>query len=257
MTLRFASLGSGSEGNALLVAVGKTCVLMDCGFGLQDSIMRLARLGVEPEQLSGIVVTHEHGDHIGGVAKLARKFNLPVWLTHGTLRSTPKAFANIEYVHEIDPHQTFSICDMHVTPYLVPHDAAEPVQFVFSDGARRLGVLTDTGSSTPHIEQMLNGCHALVLECNHDSNMLMGGEYPASLKQRVGGRFGHLNNQESAGLLAKLDVSALQHLVAAHLSRKNNTPELAVCALSSAIGCTQSWVGVASQEHGFAWREIS
>ncbi len=257
MTLQFASLGSGSEGNALLVAVGKTHVLMDCGFGLQDSIVRLARLGVEPEQLSGIVVTHEHGDHIGGVAKLARKFNLPVWLTHGTLRSTPKAFANIEQVHEIDPHQAFSIGDMQVTPYLVPHDAAEPVQFVFSDGARRLGVLTDAGSSTPHIEQTLSGCHALVLECNHDSSMLMGGEYPASLKQRVGGRFGHLNNQESADLLSKLEVRELQHLVAAHLSRKNNTPELAVNALSSAIGCTPSWVGVASQEHGFAWREIS
>ncbi|NOU00153.1 MAG: MBL fold metallo-hydrolase [Gallionella sp.] len=254
--MRFASLGSGSEGNALLVAMGKTQVLMDCGFGLQDTITRLARLKVEPDQLNGIVVTHEHGDHIGGVAKLARKFNLPVWLTHGTLRSTPKAFANIEYVHEIDPHQVFAIGDLQITPYLVPHDAAEPVQFVFSDGARRLGVLTDAGGSTPHIEQTLSGCHALVLECNHDSDMLMRGEYSASLKQRVGGRFGHLSNHASAELLAKLDVSALQHLVTAHLSRKNNTPELAVLALSRAIGCAESWVGVASQEQGFAWREI-
>jgi phosphoribosyl 1,2-cyclic phosphodiesterase len=257
MIMRFASLGSGSEGNALLVSVGKTQVLMDCGFGLQDTISRLARLGVSPDQLSGIVVTHEHGDHIGGVARLARKFNLSVWLTHGTLRSTPKAFANIEQVHEIDPHQVFFIGDMHVTPYLVPHDAAEPVQFVFSDGARRLGVLTDTGGSTPHIEQMLSGCHALVLECNHDSDMLMNGDYPVSLKQRVGGRFGHLNNRESADLLAKLDVSVLQHLVAAHLSRKNNTPELAVRALSGAVGCEENWVGVATQQEGFAWREIT
>ncbi len=256
MTMQFASLGSGSEGNALLVAVGKTQVLMDCGFGLQDTITRLARLNVEPEQLSGIVVTHEHGDHIGGVAKLARKFNLPVWLTHGTLRSTPKAFANIEYVHEIDPHQVFSIGDLQITPYLVPHDAAEPVQFVFSDGARRLGVLTDTGGSTPYIERVLSGCHALVLECNHDNDMLMGGEYPMSLKQRVGGRFGHLNNQESADLLAKLDISLLQHLVAAHLSRKNNTPALVARVLSGAIGCEESWVGVATQETGFSWREI-
>lgn len=256
MTVRFASLGSGSEGNALLVAVNRTQVLMDCGFGLQDTIVRLARLGVEPEQLSGIVVTHEHGDHIGGVARLARKFNLPVWLTHGTLRSTPKAFSGIDHIHEIDPHQGFPIDDLDVTPYLVPHDAAEPVQFVFSDGVRRLGVLTDAGSSTPHIEQMLSGCHALVLECNHDSDMLMQGEYPMSLKQRVGGRFGHLNNQESADLLAKLDISLLQHLVAAHLSRKNNTPELAVRALCNALNCDESWVGVATQEEGFAWREI-
>jgi phosphoribosyl 1,2-cyclic phosphodiesterase len=254
--MRFASLGSGSEGNALLVAAHQTQVLMDCGFGLQDTIARLARLGVSPEQLSGIVVTHEHGDHISGVARLARKFNLPVWLTHGTLRSQPQAFADTVQVREINPHLSFLIGGIEIIPYPVPHDAAEPVQFVFSDGARRLGVLTDTGCSTAHIEQMLSGCHALVLECNHDIGMLMNGDYPPSLKQRVGGRFGHLNNQESAGILAKLDVSKLQHLIAAHLSRKNNTPELAVRALCGAIGCEESWVGVATQEQGFPWREI-
>ncbi|HEY4697824.1 MAG TPA: MBL fold metallo-hydrolase [Gallionella sp.] len=255
--MRFASLGSGSEGNALLAAAGRTLVLMDCGFGLQDTISRLARLGVTPEQLSGIVVTHEHGDHIGGVARLARKFNLPVWLTHSTLYSQAKVFAGIAQLNEVDPHQAFAIGDIEVTPYPVPHDAAEPVQFVFSDGARRLAVLTDTGCSTAHIEQTLSGCDALVLECNHDSDMLMKGDYPLSLKQRVGGRLGHLNNQEAAGILAKLDASNLQHLIAAHLSRKNNTPELAVRALSVAAACEESWVGVATQEDGFAWREIA
>jgi phosphoribosyl 1,2-cyclic phosphodiesterase len=275
MSMRFSSLGSGSEGNALLVAVGQTQVLMDCGFGLHDTLSRLARLGVSPEQLSGIVVTHEHGDHISGVARLARKYNLPVWLTHGTLRSTEnicpagartnvfrstrqaKDFAGIANIHEIDPQLAFVIGDIEIIPYPVPHDAAEPVQFVFSDGARRLGVLTDTGCSTAHIEQMLSGCHALVLECNHDIEMLMNGDYPYSLKQRVGGRFGHLNNQESAGILARLDVSRLQHLIAAHLSRRNNTPELAVRALSVAAMCEESWVGVATQEDGFDWREIT
>jgi len=257
MSMRFASLGSGSEGNALLAAAGRTLVLMDCGFGLQDTISRLARLGVTPEQLSGIVVTHEHGDHIGGVARLARKFNLPVWLTHSTLYSQAKVFAGIAQLNEVDPHQAFAIGDIEVTPYPVPHDAAEPVQFVFSDGARRLAVLTDTGCSTAHIEQTLSGCDALVLECNHDSDMLMKGDYPLSLKQRVGGRLGHLNNQEAAGILAKLDASNLQHLIAAHLSRKNNTPELAVRALSVAAACEESWVGVATQEDGFAWREIA
>jgi len=266
MAMRFASLGSGSEGNALLVASGaksycpgarQTRVLMDCGFGLQDTVSRLARLGVSPGQLSGIVVTHEHGDHISGVARLARKYNLPVWLTHGTLRSQTKAFSGIADIREIDPHLAFAIGDLEIIPYPVPHDAAEPVQFVFSDGARRLGVLTDTGCSTAHIEQTLSGCHALVLECNHDTEMLMNGDYPYSLKQRVGGRFGHLNNQESAGILARLDVSRLQHLIAAHLSRKNNTPALAVRALSVAAMCEESWVGVATQEDGFAWREIT
>jgi len=255
--VRFASLGSGSEGNALLVAAGQTLVLMDCGFGLRDSILRLARLGVSPEKLSGIVVTHEHGDHLGGVARLARKFDLPVWLTHGTLRSQLPAFADTIRIHEIDPHQVFAIGDIQIHPYPVPHDAAEPVQFVFSDGARRLGVLTDTGSGTPHIEMTLNGCHALVLECNHDSDMLMNGDYPYRLKQRVSGRFGHLNNHDAADLLSRLDAGKLQHLVAAHLSRKNNTAALAVQALCSALGCEAGWVGVATQETGFAWREIT
>lgn len=263
--MRFASLGSGSEGNALLVTAGakiacpdsrQTRVLMDCGFGLKDTISRLARLGVSAEQLDGIVVTHEHGDHIGGVARLARKFNLPVWLTHGTLRSRPKAFAGIAHLHEIDPHQAFAIGDVEIIPYPVPHDAAEPVQFVFNDGARRLGVLTDTGSGTAHIEAMLNGCHALVLECNHDNDMLMNGDYPYSLKQRVGGRFGHLNNREAAGILGRLDASRLQHLIAAHLSRKNNTALLAVQALCGALNCEAGWVGVATQDEGFGWREI-
>ena len=254
--MKFASLGSGSEGNALLVAVGQTRVLMDCGFGLQDTLLRLARLDVSAERLSGIVVTHEHGDHIGGVARLARKFNLPVWLTHGTLRSQHETFGGIDHLHEIDPHQAFAIGEIEITPYPVPHDAAEPVQFVFNDGARRLGILTDTGCSTAYIEQTLSGCHALVLECNHDSGMLMNGDYPSSLKRRVGGRFGHLNNQDAAGILGRLDTNRLQHLVAAHLSRKNNTATLAVRALSCALNCEENWVGVATQEEGFAWREI-
>lgn len=254
--MRFASLGSGSEGNGLLVEVAESRVLMDCGFGLQDAVVRLGRLGITPEQLSGIVVTHEHGDHIAGVAKLARRYGLAVWLTHGTLRAQAKAFANITRLHEIDAHTSFVIDAIQIQPYPVPHDAAEPVQYVFSDGARRLGVLTDVGCSTPHIEATLSGCDALVLECNHDSELLAQGDYPYSLKQRVGGRYGHLNNEQSAQILAKLDVSRLQHLVAAHLSLKNNTPELAAAALSTVLGCAHEWVGVATQQTGFAWREI-
>ena len=230
--MKFASLGSGSEGNALLVAVGRTLVLMDCGFGLKDTLARLARLNVCAEQLSGIVVTHEHGDHCNGVARLARKFKLPVWLTHGTLHSRHQTFADIPRFHEIDPHQSFAIGDIEITPYPVPHDAAEPVQFVFNDGAHRLGVLTDAGCGTAHMEQILNGCHALVLECNHDTDMLMNGDYPYSLKQRVGGRSGHLNNQDAAGILAAQ-------------------------ALNRALNCEAGWVEIATQEEGFCWREIS
>ena len=254
--MKFSSLGSGSKGNALLIAIGQTHVLMDCGFGLKESIARLARLGVMPEQLDGIVVTHEHGDHIGGVARLARKFDLPVWITHGTLRSQQKMFSNVSQINEIAPQHVFSIGDIEITPYPVPHDAVEPVQYVFSDGARKLGVLTDTGCGTPHIEEMLSGCHALVLECNHDIDMLMSSAYPYSLKQRVSGRYGHLSNQEAADILSKLNVDKLQHLIAAHLSQENNTPQLAVQALCDAMDCTQDWVSVASQDEGFGWREI-
>lgn len=258
-------MGSGSEGNALLVGSARkgACsgarqryVLLDCGFGLKDSVARMARLGVTPEQLDGIVVTHEHGDHVGGVARLACKYKLPVWLTHGTLRSRPGVFEGVELLHEIDSDQMFSIGDLCIQPYPVPHDALEPVQYVFSDGARRLGVLTDAGRSTPHIEAMLSGCDALVLECNHDAAMLMSGDYPYSLKQRVGGRLGHLNNSDAAGILAKLDTSRLQHLIAAHLSAKNNSAELAVKALSDVMNCEPGWVGVATQQEGLAWREI-
>ena len=253
---RFASLGSGSEGNALLVQIGHTYVLMDCGFNLTESVTRLTRLGIKPETLSGIVVTHEHGDHIAGVSRLAQKYAIPVWLTHGTFRAHIKALSKLANVTHIDPHIAFNIGDVMVQPYLVPHDAAEPVQFVFGNGARRLGVLTDTGSATPHIEQVLSGCDALVLECNHDTELLNNGDYPYSLKQRVGGRFGHLNNFDAAALLARLDNSKLQHIVAAHLSKKNNTPDFARLALSRALGCNEEWIGIATQEYGFAWREI-
>jgi phosphoribosyl 1,2-cyclic phosphodiesterase len=255
--MRFASLGSGSEGNALAVQVGQTCVLMDCGFSLTDTIARLARLGLVADSLSGIIVTHEHGDHIAGVARLARKHSIPVWLTHGTRQMHHKALDGLSGLTEIAPHHSFSIGELQIQPYAVPHDAAEPVQYVFSDGAKRLGVLTDAGCATPHIEAMLNGCDALVLECNHDTTLLANGDYPYSLKQRVGGRFGHLNNADAAALLSRLDNRRLQHIVAAHLSRKNNTRDLAVAALSSVLDCDADWIAVATQQEGLDWREIA
>ena len=255
--MRFALLGSGSEGNALVVQVGASAVLMDCGFSVAETGMRLARLGLEISDLSGIVVTHEHSDHISGVARLARQHDLPVWLTHGTWRDQRKQMEGMRNVTEISPHAAFAIGEVQVHPYIVPHDAAEPVQYVFSDGARKLGVLTDAGCATPHIESMLGGCHALVLECNHDATMLANGDYPYFLKQRVGGRHGHLNNEQAAALLARLDTSRLQHLVAAHLSQKNNTPELAVAALCGALGCAPEWIAVATQHEGLGWRDLA
>jgi len=255
--MRFASLGSGSQGNALVLEVGTTRLLLDCGFGVSETATRLARLGLEPDDLDAVVVTHEHDDHIGGVARLARKHDLPVYLTHGTLTALDGERSAIAEITVIDSHTAFAIGDIEVWPYPVPHDAREPAQFVFGDGASRLGVLTDAGSSTPHIEAILSGLDALVLECNHDLDLLMSGGYPPSLKRRIASRFGHLDNRTAAQLLVSIDCSRLQHLIAAHLSRQNNTPELARAAVAQALNCTPEWIGVASQDEGFGWREIA
>ena len=252
--MRFAVLGSGSRGNATLVEAGGTTVLLDCGFSVAQVEQRLARLGRRVQDIRAVVVTHEHSDHVGGVATLARSFGLPVWATAGTARAAGLMEATDCRV--FDSHAPFAIGDLEVLPFPVPHDAREPCQFVFGDGARRLGVLTDVGTITPHIVAMLNGCDALMLECNHDLTMLVTGEYTPRLKQRVGGRHGHLNNEQAAALLVSLDRSRLRHLVAAHLSEKNNRPELARRALAAAMNCGDEWIAVADQEQGLDWRDL-
>jgi phosphoribosyl 1,2-cyclic phosphodiesterase len=138
----------------------------------------------------------------------------------------------------------------------VPHDAREPVQYAFSDGAARLAVVTDLGMSTAHVEEKLSGCDALVLECNHDAQMLAGGSYPKVLKDRIAGRFGHLDNAAAAAILVNIDCTRLKHILAAHLSSENNRPELAIRALAGALACEESWIGVATQAEGFAWRSV-
>ena len=254
--MRFASLGSGSEGNGLLLEVGATRVLADCGFALSETVARLARLGVTADSLDAILITHEHDDHVGGAARLARKFNIPVWVTHGTLQAAGKALAAVEEVRIFDCHQRFAVGDIEIEPYTVPHDAREPSQFVFSDGACRVGLLTDAGSLTAHMQAVLSGLDALILECNHDLDMLWDGGYPQRLKERIAGKFGHLDNRTASELLTLIDCRRLKHLVAAHLSKQNNTPELARAALAQGLNCELEWVGVATQSDGFAWREV-
>lgn len=253
--MRFSSLGSGSKGNGLLVEAGETTILLDCGFGLTECRNRLARLGKSPESLSAIVVTHEHADHMGGVARLAKRYAIPVYLTYGSYSAAASQFEGCS-VNWIMSDSPVAVNDLQLLPYAVPHDAREPVQFVFSDGSFRLGVLTDTGSITAHICEHLTACDALVLECNHDLEMLWAGRYPVSLKRRVSGAHGHLDNQTAASLLQRIDSSRLQHVVAAHLSQENNRRELAVMALATALGCAEEWIGVAEQEEGLGWREL-
>jgi phosphoribosyl 1,2-cyclic phosphodiesterase len=254
--MRFASLGSGSQGNALIVEVRTTRILVDCGFGLSDANRRLGRLGISPDALSAIVVTHEHEDHIGGVARFARKHRIPVWVTSGTLRGLEDLFDSDVEVCPIQGYASFSVGDICVDPFPVPHDAREPAQFVFGDGAHRLGVLTDVGHVTAHIRHCLHRCDAVVLECNHDPEMLRTGDYPEPLKARISSRLGHLDNVSAAALLATLDVNRLQHVIAAHLSQTNNRPELARAALADALGCEMHWVAIADQNTGFSWRQL-
>ncbi|MBI5451782.1 MAG: MBL fold metallo-hydrolase [Gammaproteobacteria bacterium] len=252
--MRFASLGSGSKGNGTLVEHGRTCILVDSGFSLAQVKARLARLGRTIEELTAILVTHEHSDHVRGVATLARHCNAAVWMTPGTAAHCEPDMPRLQH---FSCHQPFAIDELWIEPFPVPHDAREPSQFVFSDGARRLGMLTDVGSSTRHIEATLSRCDALLLECNHDEQMLQQGSYPPPLKKRVGGEHGHLSNAQAAQLLGRIDCSVLQHVVAAHLSEENNTPLHAQRALGTALGCQPQWIAIADQQQGLAWRHIS
>ncbi len=258
--MKFASLGSGSEGNALLISAAsgttRTTVMLDCGFAVRETERRLARLGMSASEVAAIVVTHEHQDHVGGVFKFARRHKLPVWLSCGTHQAV------LRHAHDVDVNfcrdgETIDIGDLNLLPFTVPHDAREPLQFVASDGSRRLGILTDAGHVTPHMLAALGGCDALLLECNHDPSMLANSDYPYSLKRRVGGDYGHLSNESSAAALAALDRMRLKRVVAAHLSRKNNTPILALDALRRVPGADAIDIRIACQDEGFDWLPIT
>ena len=261
-TLRYTSLGSGSEGNALLIeAAGdgesRSRLLLDCGFGLRDVTRRLAERGVAPESLDAILVTHEHNDHVGGALRLARRHGIALYCSHGTwtsvVQSQGAAAAADLSVRFVCSHTAFSVGDLEIQPFPVPHDAREPTQFVFVHAGKRLGVLTDTGCATACIVENLNGCDALVLECNHDPQLLAHSDYPDRLKRRIAGDYGHLSNAAAADLLDRLDRSRLQHLHAAHLSRQNNRPELAAAALAEVLRVSAADIGIASQDEGFDW----
>jgi len=256
--MRFASLGSGSKGNATLIEAAKTCLLLDCGFSLKETEARLERLGKTGHDLDAVLVTHEHSDHIKGVGALARKYKLPVYLTAGTFHQG--RFGNLPCVETINCHQSFIIKDIDVQPVPVPHDAREPCQYVFQHGNKKLGVLTDLGSLTPHVEKHYSALDALVLECNYDPQMLEEGPYPYQLKQRILGDYGHLSNSQAAQLLVRIEKEKLQHLVLSHISQQNNCAELARAAIALMLGgmsdCVKEGFAVAGQDEGFDWRLI-
>lgn len=258
--MRFCSLGSGSSGNGTLVEVREgaraTRVLIDCGFSLKELELRLARVELAADELDAVFITHEHGDHIGCALSLARRHGVPLWMSRGTWRAIGEPELTDELLHFTRDGDRVGIGAMELCPYTVPHDAHEPLQLALSDGHRKLGVLTDAGSCTAHMLDALGRCQALLLECNHDRARLAASSYPASLKARIAGRHGHLANDTAGEILAALAHDGLRHVVAAHLSEQNNTPQLASAALSAALGGNSRDIVVADPQRGFDWLDL-
>lgn len=246
-----ASLGSGSKGNATLVRSAQGCILIDCGFSLKQFEKRLQKLALTGYDISAILVTHEHSDHASGVARVAAKYGIPLCMTVGTAR-----VLNIDNYQVISGGQKLQLLDLIIDVVTVPHDAAEPVQFVFKDQIkhRSLGILTDSGHITGHMLQAYDNLHGLLLEFNYDPQMLRDGPYPYHLKQRVSGNHGHLSNQQSIDLLRQINTKQLDCLIAGHISQKNNSPDL-VDSLLRELDHHAAPV-IACQNQGFEWIEI-
>ena len=222
--MRFASLGSGSRGNAIVVEADDVCVLVDCGFALARTVDALAVLGRDAAELDAVLVTHEHGDHVQGVKSLAREFDLPVFMTAGTARAT--SAESIDRLEIVTGDRGWRLGPLEILPVPVPHDAREPVQFILSDGATRLGLLTDAGHISHHVQEQYALCDALFVECNHDRELLWQGPYPARVKERIAGTLGHLSNAQAADFLARLDAGPLRQLAIGHISTTNNREQL-------------------------------
>jgi len=253
--MEFAMAGSGSRGNATVIRAGDTTLMVDCGFSFTEIKRRLERLEMSVDDLDAILVTHEHGDHVSGVARLAARMRIPVYASAGTARASARR-RHFDGAKTFDSHARFSIKDIEITPIIVPHDAAEPTQFLFTDGARYMAIMTDIGHATSFVTESLGKLDALILESNHDAGMLARGPYPPMLKERVGGAYGHLSNAQTAELLCRLDLSKLHTLALAHLSEKNNRRDLARESVVSALDCPPDWVQIAGQDEGLPWHSL-
>jgi phosphoribosyl 1,2-cyclic phosphodiesterase len=254
--LRFKSLGSGSSGNATVVQARSetqlTHLLVDCGLGIRQLDIRLGQAGMLAEQIDAIFVTHEHADHIGCARQLALRERIPIWMSHGTYAALgePDFEGLLRIARDC---LEIEMGALQLRPFTVPHDAREPLQLTCSDGAARLGLLTDLGHASSHVLDELSGCGTLLLECNHDPGMLAGSSYPAFLKRRVGGAWGHLANDAAAAIAQAIRPRGLNQLVAAHLSEQNNRPELARRALAAVMGCAEADIHVADGPSGCGW----
>lgn len=253
--MRYASLGSGSAGNALLVEHGGSAVIIDCGLSLREFERRSRALGFDISTLIAVVVTHEHNDHISGVSTLARRYSLPVHLSGGTRRAAAVRLASLPAIEEFCPGRSFDIGPFSINPVIVPHDAREPCQFVIEADSRRLGILTDLGQFTTHLERSFSDLDALLLEFNHDPAMLESSAYPHTLRQRIAGGYGHLSNAQAEDILQHLDQTRLSWLTAGHLSEKTNTPALVLASLRRTLAAHVQH-HIASQTEPSPWFDL-
>ncbi|NTV14236.1 MAG: MBL fold metallo-hydrolase [Desulfobulbaceae bacterium] len=226
--MRFCVLGSGSKGNATYVEAGGVAILIDAGFSGVEIERRLASLGLAVESLAAILVSHEHSDHIRGVQALARRHKLAVLVSRATKEAAGPLLAKVDDWQEIFAGRDFEFNGLRIHPFSVSHDVVDPLGFVIAHGGRSLGYCTDTGITSRLMRHRLSGCHGLILECNHDLEMLKNGGYPPQLQQRIRSKEGHLTNSDAAKFLLELIHDGLEHVVLAHISETNNTHALAL-----------------------------
>ncbi|MDT8367721.1 MAG: MBL fold metallo-hydrolase [Longimicrobiales bacterium] len=255
--MRFTILGSGSRGNATLIEVANTRVLVDAGFSARELARRLAAIGVSPDGVDGIVVTHDHGDHTRGIGVFARRHSTPIWITDGTREACARLFRGTETLHAYRPGHPFAIGGLRIEPFLTVHDAVDPVGVSVIDpaSALRLGIATDLGRPTAGIRLALSRCHALILEANHDEALLQDAPYPWSVKARIRSSHGHLSNHAAAQFACELLHSSLETVVLAHLSAESNRPALAHGVVAAALRGAgfEGRVDVATQDDPTPW----
>lgn len=244
--LAVCMLASGSKGNATYISDGDTSILIDAGLSGVELQRRLLSRDLDPEQLDAIIVSHEHSDHIQGVGILSRRYKLPVYINRKTYQASPK-LGNLHETKSFECGQTFRISNLTIHPFSISHDAEDPVGFTIGQNGTTIAIATDLGIATSMVKEHLKHCALLILEANHDPQMLENGPYPWPLKQRIKGRTGHLSNTSSKILLKELQHENLQHVILAHLSEVNNTPQLAYAEVARALTRCSAKLYVADQ----------
>lgn len=236
MSILFQALASGSKGNSILVSSPSTSILIDSGLSCRELMRRMDGTAVAAKDLSALIVSHEHRDHVSGIGVASRRFDLPIYLNQGTLEGLPSSVGELAHIQVFQPGSRYRVGDLEIYAFPISHDAREPVAFVIENNGARLGVCTDLGVATHLVKNRLQGCHGLVLESNHDPELLINGPYPWHLKQRIQSRHGHLSNMDTCQLLSELHHDGLQTVILAHLSETNNRPEV----VADAVRCMEN-----------------